>query len=362
MSAASASSFATAHYLADSNFSVVFLCVAEASFAQAPAPLPARSIVYSVRDTAAIDHFRTNEAVVRRMVDRLVTSITAEADVGRAWATFVAPTDIVGIKISATGGELFTTHRDVVNAISHGVAAAGVPRRNIILWDRELGGVERAGYRAGREGYQLRSIEPREGFDSKAQITAPLMGKLIWGDLAYIPRRGENPIAADAENTSNVSHIAKILSSEVTKIINVPVMSQNEATGVAGCLSNMTLPNIDNARRFTQFGSIGAASIAEIFADERIGRKVVLNIMDGLVALYAGGPESHPNYAVHHATLLASRDPVALDALALERIDQWRAKAQLPPIGERGAHVDIAAQMGLGNSDRARIELREIRN
>ena len=38
--------------------------------------------------------------------------------------------------------------------------------------------------------------------------------------------------------------------------------------------------------------------------------------MDGLVAQYAGGPQSQPNYAIHHATLYASKDPVALDAVA----------------------------------------------
>jgi hypothetical protein len=92
-----------------------------------------------------------------------------------------------------------------------------------------------------------------------------------------------------------------------------------------------------------------------------IGPKVVLNLMDGLVAAYAGGPESHPNFAVHHATLLASRDPVALDVIALQRLERWRAVAKLPPIGSLAAHVQFAGQMGLGNGDPARIELRDLR-
>lgn len=294
------------------------------------------------------------------MVGRLVLAVTAQPTVAKAWGSLVTPADKVGIKISATGGELFTTHRDVVNAITDGLAAAGVPRGNIIVWDRQLGGIKEAGYRPGGEGYQIKAIEPRDGYDRKAALSAALMGTLIWGDLLYVPRRGENPLGSDIENTSNISHLARIVSSQVTKIINVPVMSDSAATGLAGCLYNMTLPNIDNWRRFTQFGPRGGAGIAELYADPLVGRKVVLNIMDGLVAAYAAGPESHPNYALHHATLLASKDPVALDAVALNRIEEWRAQRRLPPIGALASHVEMAAQMGLGNADPARIQVRNL--
>jgi len=82
--------------------------------------------------------------------------------------------------------------------------------------------------------------------------------------------------------------------------------------------------------------------------------------MDGLVAQYAGGPQSQPNYAVHYATLLASKDPVAIDTLALQRIDSWRAKAKLPPVGRLANHVQAAGQVGIGNADPARIEIRNV--
>jgi uncharacterized protein (DUF362 family) len=91
-----------------------------------------------------------------------------------------------------------------------------------------------------------------------------------------------------------------------------------------------------------------------------IGEKVVLNIMDGLVAQYAGGPQSQPNYAVHYATLLASKDPVAIDAIALQRIEAWRVKAELPSIRRLANHVEAAGQVGIGNADPARIEVRNV--
>jgi uncharacterized protein (DUF362 family) len=295
------------------------------------------------------------------MVDRLVLAVTGQNTVARAWGSLVRPEDTVGIKISAAGGELFTTHRDVVNAIVDGLVAAGHDRSSIIVWDRELIGIKEAGYRPGAEGYRLGSIEPRDGYDARATLTAPLLGKLIWGDLEYVPRRGESPlVSSDIGDTSNVSHLAKIVSSQVTKIINVPVMSDSRATGLAGCLYNVTLPNIDNWRRFTQYGGMSANGIAEVYADPRIRDKVVLNLMDGLLTGYADGPENHPNFAVHEGRLLASRDPVAIDAIALAAIEKLRVQAKLPPIGTLAAHVESAAQMGLGNADRARIQLRNL--
>ncbi len=83
--------------------------------------------------------------------------------------------------------------------------------------------------------------------------------------------------------------------------------------------------------------------------------------MDGLIAAYAGGPEPHPNYAHHEATLLASKDPVAVDTLSLIRLEELRREARLPPIGELAKHIEIAGRMGLGNADRARIEGRDLK-
>src|SRR5204863_7813594 len=105
---------------------------------------------------------------------------------------------------------------------------------------------------------------------------------------------------------------------------------------------------------------VGGSAIVDLYNDPVRGKKLVLNILDGLVAQYAGGPQSQPNYAVHHATLLASKDPVAIDALALQRIDAWRAKAKLPSIGRLANHVQVAGQVGLGRADPTRIEVRNI--
>jgi uncharacterized protein (DUF362 family) len=342
------------------NVALILLCAIVSGLAQTPQPASTPSIVYSVHDPGAIKDYKTNPRIVREMVNRLVLAATGESDVGKAWASLVSPNDRVGIKISAAGGELFTTHHDIVNAIVDGLAAARHPRRGIIVWDRSLGGIKDAGYRPTVDGYQLKAIAPRDGYDPKAVLSAPLLGKLVWGDLEYFSDAGKMPLLSDTENTSNVSHFSKIVTAEVDKIINVPVMSISETNGIAGCIYNMTIPNIDNWRRFARGSRFGAESLAEIYSNPLIAKKVVFNLMDGLIAQYAGGPQPQPHYAIHHATLYASKDPVALDAIALKYFEQWRARTSLPAIGPIAAYVDYASQIGLGNSAPNRIELKKL--
>jgi uncharacterized protein (DUF362 family) len=316
--------------------------------------------VYEVHNPDAIKDYEANPRVVREMVNRLVLAVTGQSDVAKAWASLVSPNDRVGIKICAAGGELFTTHHAVVNAIVDGLATAGHPRSGIIVWDRSLGGIKEAGYRLGTDGFQVKAVAPHDGYDAKAVVSAPLAGKLVWGDFEYVGDLGKMPLFADGDATSNVSHFSKIISTEVDKVINVPVMSVSETNGIAGCIYNMTIPNIDNWRRFAQGSPFGAESLAEIYANPLIAKKVVFNLMDGLLAQYAGGPQPQPNYAVHHATLYASKDPVALDAVALKRLEELRKRGNLRPVGRVAAYIDFAGQLGLGNSANNRIEIKNI--
>jgi uncharacterized protein (DUF362 family) len=342
------------------NVALVLFCAISSGLAQGQQPAPTPSIVYVVRNADSIKQYKTNPRIVREMVNRLVLAVTGQSDVAKAWGSLVSPSDRVGIKICAAGGELFTTHHDIVNAIVDGLAAAGHPRSSIIVWDRSLGGIKEAGYRPAIDGYRVKAIAPRDGYDAKAMLSAPLAGKLVWGDFEYVGDTGKMPLFADAEATSNVSHFSKIISSEVDKVINVPVMSVSETNGIAGCIYNMTIPNIDNWRRFAQGSRFGAESLAEIYANPLIAKKVVFNLMDGLIAQHAGGPQPQPSYAVHHGTLYASRDPVALDAIALKRLEEWRKRGSLRPVGSVAAYINFASQLGLGNSDTNRIEVRNI--
>src|SRR5947199_6462043 len=167
------------------NVTVVLFCAISSALAQTQQPAPTPSIVYAVHNPDSIKDYNTSPRVVREMVNRLVLAATGQSDAAKAWTSLVSPDERVGIKICAAGGELFTTHHDIVNAIVDGLAAAGHPRSSIIIWDRSLGGVKAAGYRLTVDGYQLKAIAPRDGYDPKAVQSTSVLWKVVWVYLVF---------------------------------------------------------------------------------------------------------------------------------------------------------------------------------
>ena len=291
---------------------------------------------------------------VRQLTDALVLAATGQQNIGSAWRALVKPEDRVGIKVSAAGGPIFSSHKNVVAALVAGLEQAGVPARNVTIWDR----AEMRFFQSAFPGCTVRSVEPRTGYDPKAIFASPIEGPLIWGDALFVR---SNPWlgSPEREQLSNESHWSRALCG-VTKIINVPVLSGSESCGVAGCFYNATIPNIDNWRRFLQRADANDPYFCDLYNDPRVGPKVVLNIMDGLIAQYAGGPEWQPNYAWAHATIYASKDPVALDATALREIELWRAQAKLPSVSGSANYLKTAESMEMGNFAPERIELKAV--
>ena len=337
---------------------IILLTSAHAADEVSAAAKPPTSTIYFAQSADAVEQFQENAAVTRRMVDRLVMDVTGQGTVAGAWRTLVSPGDRVGIKVAAAGAPYCVSHTGVIEAIVAGLEQAGVPRKKIIVWDRDPETLQSAGF-TGRSGYALRAIDPPRGYDREATFTAPVLGKLIWGDLLFREkvRRPDGKRASEADQLSSLSHFATILTRDVTKIINVPVLTEEAGCGVAGALYNMTVPNVDNWRRFMQLDASNTESIATLYADAHIAPKVVLHIMDALVAQYAGGPRFQPNYAFAHGTIYASRDPVALDSVGLRKLEEWRKPAKLAPIGARAEWLQSAEQLGLGHFAPEKIAL-----
>jgi uncharacterized protein (DUF362 family) len=298
--------------------------------------------------------FEENSPAIEAMIDQLVMAVTGQKSVAGAWRTLVAPGDHIGIKVAAAGGRNFSSHQAIVEAVLHGLSQAGVPMSQVVIWDRT--DPRLAGYVPLPGGPAVRGIEPFNGYDPKQVLTIPATGLLIWGDLDFHPR-GPNPLdRVRYEQYSIQSHWSRLLCG-LNKIINIPVMSASEDCGMAGCIYNVTVPNLDNWRRLINPPQCGDPFLGELYSDAHVGPKVVLNIMDGLIAQYGGGPDWQPNYSWSHDTLYAGKDAVAIDATALRLIDAWRKDARLPPLADRAKYLQTAAAMGLGNYGEDRIAL-----
>jgi uncharacterized protein (DUF362 family) len=302
------------------------------------------------------------QSVVNRMVAGLACAVTGKPTPGEAWRSLVKPGEKVGIRVSTQPGPVGGTHPQVARSVVEQLVEAGIKPSDILVWDRRRQDLAAAGYE-GVPGLNLRWVEQGSGFDPRATVECAAIGQLVYGDFEFKENRTSlADILGPKSQLSNRSHLPVILSREVDKVINIPSLCDSTYTGIHGALAGMTLGILDNWRRFGNGRGYGDAALAEVYADPRIGKKVILTIMDAMVLQYAGGPFPSPVNCVAYGTLLASRDPVAVDATALKLLDEQRLVSKLPKATADGGHVAEAESRMLGNADEKMIKLIRIGN
>jgi hypothetical protein len=359
--------------------------LAPAQTSAPPAPLPLSPVILA-ENPDVVQRFAVNAPMARSMLDRALLKLTSAPDIGTAWTRLgVTPQDIVGIKITTMGGPLLSTHWALVQAICDGLQEAGLPPSHIIIWDKSEAQMEVAGYTPvqGSDAHVgIASIFPGTGYDPAVVYKNNLVGSLIWGDSEFASVDpdadlsdaaqgavnakgfGDTPATASGDalsgggfQTSTKSHYANLVTNICTKIINVPVLTDNSYIGINGCLGSLALGCVDNNRRFQGDPTYGDPAICQILDTEFMRRKVIIHILDALLMQYAGGPVFNPLFAEPIGALYVSRDPVAIDTLALPRLERGRKYNHVDPIGSHASHVADAANYHLGTNDPSRIQL-----
>jgi len=307
----------------------------------------------------AVQEFTVDPQQARQMVNGALLALTSSPDIGTAWTRLgITPQDVVGIKISTAGGLGLSSHRSVVQAICDGLQAAGVPTTQIIIWDKFQNKMVLAGYplqAATSRQAAVQSIVPGNNYDPDVFYRNGIIGRLIWGDYQF--SASLDSFNSDSSPDTTRSYYAKFVTKTCTKLVNVPVLSYNESYGIDGCITNMALGSTDNNRRILGPPIYGDPAIDEMYDQGFIRRKVVVQILDALVAQCAGGPAFNPQFCRSLGLIYVGRDPVAIDSLALPRIEKMRRETNVPDSGNLSTYITSAAVLGLGTTDRRRIQL-----
>ena len=358
----------------------------------AQVPLPPSMIQYSpvilAQNDDVVQRFAVNAPMARGMVNRAILKLTSAPDLATAWKRLgVTPQDVVGIKITTTGGPLLSSHWPVVQAICDGLQSAGLPPSHIIIWDKLARDMISAGYQPAQATQThpiIAAVFPGSGYDRDVFYKSNLTGMLLWGDADFIAADPAGDLMQSAQSavnqkgfdntsnnndvlggggfqSSNKSYYANLVTRYCTKIVNVPVLSDNSYVGLNGCLASLALGSVDNNRRFQGDPTYGDPAICEILNRDFLRRKVIIHILDSLVEQYAGGPVFNPQFTDPAGAIYVSRDPVAIDALVLPRLERWRKLNHIDPIGSHARHIDDAASYHLGTDDPSRIQLVRIR-
>src|SRR6516164_4372519 len=324
--------------------------------------------VVELSDPRSIVGNRVAQPVVRQMLERGMQELTGESSVEAAWAKFIAPKDVVGIKINPSGAPACCSSPELVREIVSAIESVGVPTQNIVVYDRFGNEMDIGSYHLlmplgirvfGVQGDRLDA----GGYDPNVYCQADFFGE--WETRSYM---------------------ASIVSSEVDKIINVPTLKDHSASGVTGCLKNLGYGTFNNvARSHRAPYSFTNPLIGVMCSVEPLRSKAVLNIMDGARMVWHGGPLTQNQDFIYQAGLmLVSTDPVAMDTVELEIIEKKRREAGAPSVWEHKAssitrnnqefytdasknlfyrqpgHIAAAGKLGLGVADLKVIEHRKV--
>lgn len=308
---------------------------------------------------------RIAQPAVQTMVDEGMQALTGEREVPAAWAKFFSASDVVAIKVNPSSAPPTITSIPLLRVVIRSLNAVGVKNRNIVVYDRNSNQLEVNGYHtlvpAG-----VRVI----GLDQRGPA-----GRIQGGyDPAVFC---EMDCFGERETRS---YLAGVVTAEADKIINLPVLKEHNASGVTGCLKNLAYGSFNNVAR-THAGSKTYTDpvIAVMCTVPALRAKSVLNIMDGIRAVYHGGPFAwNPEFVWEARTLLLGTDPVAVDRIELEIVEQKRKELGVPSLWDRNpaligrtadiertatrnpfyrepGHIKTASELGLGTWDLAQI-------
>jgi len=308
---------------------------------EAPSPSKEKSKVILIRNNSVVDsEGNTKKELIKEMLDEGIQLLTNKSSVPEAWSTFFTKEDTVGIKLNALGlSDLQETpyigrFSQINEIIIDSLEQIGISSRKIITWDRSDEELQSAGLQISKDGKsaQVKGIKDT--------------------------RRGEgtyNPTSYPVGSLS--TKVCSILADECTALINVPVLKTHRNAGISGSLKNH-YGTIDNPRDF-HADNCNNPGIAEINMVTPIQEKQKLIICDALMGLYDGGPRWSKESMFPYGGIILGTDPVAVDAIMLQIINQQRNEMGLEPV-ETATHIALSGEAGLGNHSLAMIDLEEI--
>ncbi len=336
-----------------------------------PGPYPGRVVRVKSEKSVDTSTGSANRDVVREMMAQGMRTLTGATTTAEAWRRFFTPADVVGIKVNCGGYPHVVSAYEIVSETVKQLTALGVPLSQIYVYERFQNQMDEVNYAPHLpDGVQIVAAEranrntDNSGYDPETYLEANLFGE---------------------EDTR--SNMMRLVSKRLTKIINIPNMKDHGATGVTGCLKNIAYGSFSNVARTHQGGKSHTYSVVGTLASiEPLRSRTVLQIMDGLRGVWHAGPFARTTrYVFYPREIMFGTDPVAIDRLLLDiidnkrreqgaisiwdrspgslRIDNGRARDADPNVNiiiREPGHVEYAASLGLGVHDLAKIKVQDV--
>lgn len=331
--------------------------------------------VIEVRDPASVIDGEPLIDHVRKMMAEGMTALTGADDPVGAWRSMFEPGDVVGIKVNPVGQPHAISNHATVLAIVEGLESAGIPRKDMVIFDRYKDQFIQAGYLENLPD-GCRWDWAVDSYD-EAQLDIARYDPDVFATLDIV--HAEPGIHDPKDDRTRRSHVAKVVTQGINKLICIPVLKDHGSGGVTLALKNMSHGLVNNVSRSHGTHDTNTCNlfIPAICSLPVIQEKSVLQILDGLNAVYHRGPGSVKQYVWSYGALFFATDPVAMDRVCWEIVDNKRVAEGMPPVAEVGKagkdptgteafdyrqpqHIAGSGALGLGVFDKEKIEHRVI--
>ncbi len=334
-----------------------------------PGPWPGR--VVRTRASRSIDEKsdRVDRAVVREMLGQGICRLTGEGDRRRAWGRLFSPEDVVGIKVNCSGWPHVVSSPELVAEVVDSLLALGVTADRIWLYERFVNQLRGIDY-----GRHLPAGVKQLGSDEPGSTGGH------YDAFTYV----ETDFFGEDDTRSN---LIRAIGERFTKIVNIANIKDHGASGATGCLKNIAYGSFSNVARSHEFAngrSHTRSFIGTLAAVEPLRSRTVLQIVDGLRGVWHGGPFARSlRYVFYPKQIWLGSDPVALDRLLLDVVEEERRRRGAPSIYDRDpgrlgtreqrdadpkvevlirepGHVAFAARLGLGVAEPRRMAVADL--
>ena len=334
-----------------------------------PGPFPGR--VIKVTDKGCLQEEKVDADVVKAMFEKGIIRLTGK-NMPDSFDMFFEKEDVIGLKVNPVGSPVINTRPELVSAVVEWLAGNGVPKRNIIIWDRFGYMLLEAGFKperfpgVGLEGLQTMDVKGNNWRDENGNhISTDKFDKEVFYYVKGVTGKNVRGYPNDEfylnQHVFNgeYSYFGKLITRKLTKIINLPAY-KNSGNGISMACKNLGYGSICNCGRL--HGPLGLNVGTEVLAAPVIRDKLVLNITDGIRGQYDGGPGLNTQYVYPNHSLYFATDPFALDMICHNEIVAKR-KVMGVQVNEHPSFTDYlrkAEKLGLGVTNVGKIKLLQI--
>jgi len=262
----------------------------------------------------------------------------------------------VGLKVYSDSGPGLSTPANLVEAVVQSLVKRGFQRSDIFILGLKGRMLRESGFLpplSRRSMYFnqvfVRSLDSGRYYDERWFYDSPLPAQSA---QYWINLEKENAVGSqDGEENARKSFLPMPLMHEVDFWINLPCYSDHPTLGVNGALMNATLWNASNTSRFLRSPASAPVAVAEMGAVPELRETWALNIASLQRFQYVGGPIFNAMYTVSEPVVMLSDNPVLLDSIMRERINEHRKKNGFAPLPEDLKILAYSEQLGLGQMD-----------